>query len=73
MVTDCKLEDMTDQFITRRRYRGDGCWTCQTRKEEGKMTGQGDFVLGMSRHPLSKEGGMEAQMHTDHRMVLVVL
>ena len=27
MVEDYRLEYMTDHYMPRRRYRGDGCWT----------------------------------------------
>ena len=34
VVVDCGLEDMTANFIPRRRYRGDGLWTWQKRRED---------------------------------------
>ena len=49
VVTDCGLEDMTDHFMPRRRYKGYGCWTWRMRREGQQVTGRGDYVLGTIR------------------------
>ena len=43
------------------------------RREEQQVTVQGDYVLRTRRHTFFKAGVREAWMHTDHRMVLLVL
>ena len=73
MVADCRLVDTTDHFMPIRIYRGYGRWMWMTRKEYWQVTGRGDYVLSTNRHKSFNAGGREAQLHTDHIMVLVVI
>ena len=66
------LEDMISHFTLRRRYRVDGRWTWQMRREDRQVTEQGDYVLGTSRHTFFNAGVREARIHTEQRMVLAV-
>ena len=73
MVTSCGLEDMTAHFIPRRRYRGDGHWTWQIRRDDRQVTRQGNYILCINRHNFSNAGIREACISTDHRIVLAVI
>ena len=73
VVAACGLEDMTDHFIPRRRYRGSGCWTWRMQREGRKVKGRGEYVLGTIRCTFFDAGVIEARVHTEHRMVLAEL
>ena len=65
------LGDMTDHFIPRRRYRGDGHWKWRMQRKGRQVTGRGDYLLITSRHTFFNSGFRYAWIHTDHKMVLV--
>ena len=73
VVASCGMQDITEHFIPRMRYRGDGRWTWRMRREDQKLTGRGDYILCTNRHNFFKAGIREARMNIDHRMVLAVL
>ena len=56
VVADCGLEEVTDHFMPSRRYIGDGRWTWRMRREDPKMTGRGDYILGTIRNFFSNAG-----------------
>ena len=73
VVADCGLVDMIYHFISRRQYRGDGLWTWRMRRYDRQVMGQGDYIHGTNMHKIFNTGVMEARLHIDHQMVLVVL
>ena len=64
---------MTYHFNLRRGYRGDGRWTCRMRRDDRQVMEGGGYILGTGRHIFFSVEVREARMHTDHRMVLLVL
>ena len=72
-LADSWLANMIAHFMPRRRYREGRCWTWRMRQEGRKVTDRGDYVLSTDRHNFSNAGVREAKLHTDQRMVLVVL
>ena len=50
------LEDMISHFTLRRRYRVDGRWTWQMRREYQLVTGRGDYIHGTSRYNFFNAG-----------------
>ena len=73
MVVYYGLEDMTDHFFPRWRYRGEGRWTWRMQREVLQVTGKGYYIIGTNRYTFFSTGVIEERMHTDHRMVLAEL
>ena len=50
------MEDMTDNFMLRRRHKGDGRWTWRMRREDRQVPGPEDYVLAQADTYFSTQG-----------------
>ena len=72
-LADIGLVNMKSHFMPRRRYRGEGRWMWQMRKEVRQVMERGDSMFSMDRHRLSNTRVREARLLTYQWMVLAVL
>ena len=73
VVAASGMVDTTENFMSRRKYRGNVRWKWRMRREDWQVTGRGEYILGTNRHHFFNTGIGEAWMNTDHQMVLAVL
>ena len=67
------LTDQARHFSPRRKYRTEVNWTWRMWRERITISGQGEYILGMTQQNFYMVGLQEPRTLTDHRMVLGVI
>ena len=73
ILDDHDLEDACRHFTSRRKFRGRGRRAWQMQQEGRQVMGRGDYVVDMERGDFTNAGMREPRLHTDHRMIIVVI
>ena len=72
-LMDQGLVNMTDHFLTRRRYRGAGSWVWTMPRDRRQVTESGDYILSTDRISFVNAGLRKTRHGTYHRLILAVL